>query len=125
MRQVVMIAAVASNGVIGDNGKLPWHLPEDLKLFKDLTMDCPLVVGRKTFESMPKSVWKTRTPFVLTSKSQIEHQGSIVIGSDLATLVDAATRYSPSGTAFIAGGSSLFEAAMGVNCLPLADMLII
>src|SRR5690606_11369414 len=91
----------------------------------DLTMDCPLVVGRKTFESMPKSVWKTRTPFVLTSKSQIEHQGSIVIGSDLATLVDAATRYSPSGTAFIAGGSSLFEAAMGVNCLPLADMLII
>ena len=125
MRQVVMIAAVASNGVIGDNGTLPWHLPEDLKLFKSMTMDCPLVVGRKTFESMPKVVWKTRTPFVLTSKSQIEHSGNIVIGSDLATLVDAATLYSPNGTVFIAGGSSLFESALGVNCPPLADMLII
>lgn len=125
MRRVVMIAAVASNGVIGDKGRLPWSLPQDLKLFKSLTMDCPLIVGRKTFESMPKIVWQTRSPFVLTRQNQIQHEGNIVISAELPRLIDAATKQSPTNTAFIAGGVQLFEEALGLHEAPLADQLII
>ena len=51
---LAIIAAVAENGVIGENNSLPWHLPEDLKYFKRVTMGKPLVMGRKTFESIGK-----------------------------------------------------------------------
>ena len=49
-----LIAAVARNGVIGRNGQLPWHLPDDLKHFKQLTMGHPILMGRRTFESIGK-----------------------------------------------------------------------
>ncbi len=51
--RIVLVVARADNGVIGNDGKLPWHIPEDLKHFKALTMGKPMVMGRKTFESLP------------------------------------------------------------------------
>ena len=51
--EIVLIVARADNGVIGDKGGLPWHIPEDLKHFKKRTMGKPMVMGRKTFESLP------------------------------------------------------------------------
>ena len=50
--KVEMIVAVATNGVIGKNGKMPWHLPTDLKRFKQITMGHAVVMGRKTYESI-------------------------------------------------------------------------
>lgn len=55
MRKSIIVAA-AQNGVIGKDGKLPWHLPGDLKRFKELTMGHTLIMGRKTFESLPPKV---------------------------------------------------------------------
>jgi dihydrofolate reductase len=52
--EVVLVVARADNGVIGHNGALPWHIPEDLKYFKKITMGKPMVMGRKTFESLPR-----------------------------------------------------------------------
>src|SRR3981081_2031724 len=54
--RIYLIAAVASNGVIGVNGKLPWHLPEDLKHFKQLTLGHPIIMGRRTWESLGKAL---------------------------------------------------------------------
>ena len=54
MVEVIMIVAIAKNGVIGREGKLPWHLPSDLKHFKKTTMGFPLIMGRKTFDSIGK-----------------------------------------------------------------------
>ena len=52
-REIFLVVAVARNGVIGREGALPWHLPADLKHFKALTMGKPMIMGRKTFESLP------------------------------------------------------------------------
>jgi len=51
--EIVLIVARGDNGVIGNKGTLPWHIPEDLKHFKKLTMGKPMIMGRKTFESLP------------------------------------------------------------------------
>ena len=50
--QVSMIVAMAANRAIGKNGRMPWHLPADLKHFKETTIGCPVIMGRKTFESI-------------------------------------------------------------------------
>ncbi|WP_332812353.1 dihydrofolate reductase [Sphingomonas sp.] len=52
-QEIVLVVARADNGVIGRDGKLPWHLPADLKHFKQVTMGSPMIMGRKTFESLP------------------------------------------------------------------------
>lgn len=125
MTDVVMIAAVSGN-VIGKDGALPWHIPEELKFFQSKTKGCAVIVGRKTFESMPSSVWKTRKPFVL-SKSLIhsceEQKVDGVICSDLELLIEVAGRYSD--TVYIAGGVDLFYRAMGCDGKPLANKLLI
>jgi dihydrofolate reductase len=65
---IVLVVARAENGVIGRDGTLPWHLPEDLKRFKALTMGTPMIMGRRTFESLPRllpgrrHIVLTRTP---------------------------------------------------------------
>ena len=53
MSRITLVVARARNGVIGRDGKLPWHLPEDLRHFKAVTMGRPMIMGRKTFESLP------------------------------------------------------------------------
>jgi len=66
--KLAIIAALTRNRVIGKNGKLPWHIPEDLKRFKRLTTDHPVLMGRKTFESLGKPL-PNRRNVVLSSKS--------------------------------------------------------
>lgn len=66
------IAACARNGVMGNKGKLPWHYPADLKHFRETTLNQVMVVGRKTFESMPPQLFKERTGIVLTKTHLIE-----------------------------------------------------
>ncbi len=66
-----LIAAVARNGVIGRNGQLPWHLPDDLKHFKQLTMGHPILMGRRTFESIGKPLPGRRNIVISSTRATI------------------------------------------------------
>lgn len=65
--KINIIAAVSDNGVIGKNGALPWHIPEDMKRFRELTTGNTVVMGRKTFESLGSKALPDRVNYVLTS----------------------------------------------------------
>ena len=111
--RIYLIAAIAQNGVIGVNGGLPWHLPEDLKRFKKLTLGHPVIMGRKTWESLGKAL-PGRKNIVVTSTPRYAAHGAVVAGSLEAAL--AACAGEPS--AFVIGGHGLF-----VESLPVASGL--
>jgi dihydrofolate reductase len=115
MPRVYLIAAVASNGVIGANGELPWHLPEDLKHFKMLTLGHPAIMGRRTWESLGHPL-PGRDNIVVTRKRGYEAPGASVAGS----LAGALALCAGERLAFVIGGSELYAAA-----LPLADALVL
>ena len=75
--EIVLVVARADNGVIGDAGRLPWHIPEDLRHFKELTMGKPMVMGRKTFESLP-GLLPGRRHIVITRDSGWSRPGAEV-----------------------------------------------
>ena len=78
MVDLAVIVAAARNGVIGSNNALPWHLPEDLRYFKRVTMGKPIVMGRKTFESIGRPL-PGRTNIVMTRASNFAHEGVRVV----------------------------------------------
>lgn len=106
----IIIAAVAENRVIGKDGELPWHIPEDMEHFRELTTGNPVIMGRKTFESLPDSVkpLPDRTNIVLT-RSGVE--------ADVkeAESIDAAYRIAEKhgDCAFIIGGASVYRQVLG------------
>ena len=111
---VTLLAAVARNGVIGVDGGLPWHLPDELALFKELTLGHVLVMGRRTFESVGRPL-PGRTTVVVTRRPDWEAEGVLRAGSvgealALAREVDAEV--------FVVGGAQVYAAA-----LPAADRL--
>lgn len=112
---VSMIAAVAKNGVIGKNGGLPWRIPSDLRWFKNTTQGCPVIMGRKTFESlkMPKGL-PGRTNFVL-SRENLE-LGSPEHLTHAISLNNALDKCKEFGLVdkeiFIIGGQSIYEEGM-------------
>jgi dihydrofolate reductase len=83
-KKVVLVAAIGENGVIGRDGTLPWRLKSDLQHFRKLTLNHPVIMGRKTYESIGKSL-KDRTNIVLTSDLSLRAPGAV-----LATSLDAA-----------------------------------
>lgn len=70
----IILAAVSENNVIGMDGKMPWHIPEDMKHFRKLTIGYPVIMGRKTYESIGKPLDK-RINLVLTKKGKFEENG--------------------------------------------------
>ena len=70
---ISIIAASDINGVIGYKNKIPWHCPEDLKMFKSLTMGKPIIMGKKTFKSLGNKCLPGRTTYVLTTKGIIRN----------------------------------------------------
>jgi dihydrofolate reductase len=109
---ISLIAALASNGVIGRENKMPWHLPEDLKRFKALTTGHPIIMGRKTFESLGKPL-PGRTNIVVSRASK----GPGFVPS-LEAAFEAALAAPGSDEIFVIGGAQIYEAA-----LPRADRL--
>ena len=79
MPVVTLVAAIAENGVIGHGNRLPWHLPADLKRFKALTMDKPILMGRKTFEAIGKPL-PGRRNLVLTRSAGFRPPGVDIVG---------------------------------------------
>jgi dihydrofolate reductase len=103
---VSAIAAIGRNGVIGREGKLPWHLPDDLKRFRAITWGKPIIMGRKTFESLGRAL-PGRTNIVLTRKSEYRAEGCVVVSSPPEALSVAAS--GGATEAIIIGGSEVFR----------------
>lgn len=101
---VSAIAAMDRNRVIGKNNQLPWHLPADLKHFKRITMGCPILMGRKTYQSIGKPL-PGRCNVVITSDTEFKACGCVVANSIDMALTAAAY----SKEVFVIGGASLFE----------------
>ena len=78
--EIVLIVARAANGIIGRDGALPWHLPADLRRFKTLTQGAPMIMGRKTFESLP-GLLPGRRHIVLTRDEAWSEEGAEVVRS--------------------------------------------
>jgi dihydrofolate reductase len=78
--KISIIVATAKNNVIGRNNELPWHLPQDLKYFKSVTLGKPIIMGRKTFESIGKPL-PGRTNIVVTRQTNWQHAGVLVAKS--------------------------------------------
>ena len=106
--RISIIVAVAQNGVIGRGGRLPWHLPADLKYLKALSLGHHIIMGRKTFESIGKPL-PGRTNVVVTRQAEYRAPGAVVAGS----VEQALAACSGDGEIFIIGGAELFAQAMG------------
>lgn len=109
------IAAVSENHVIGNHNQLPWKLPEDLKYFKNRTWGMPVIMGRKTYESVGKPL-AGRMNIVITSQSSWSHKGVIVVNNLTDALYEAGKQEVME--VFITGGSQVFREAF-----PLLDRI--
>lgn len=103
---IKLIAAVAKNKVIGNDNQLPWHIPEEFKHFKEMTIGHTLLMGRKTFESLP-SVLPGREIIVLTRKVDTKLKIRQVTENELPKLFNSFRN--SSNTLWIAGGKSVYE----------------
>ena len=113
---IVIIAAVAKNGVIGNDNALPWHLPEDLRHFKQLTTGHAVIMGRKTWESLPPKFRPLpgRLNIVVTRNADYVAEGATV-----ANALEAAVKVGAGKTAlFVIGGAELYA-----HTLPHAQRL--
>lgn len=113
--RVYLVAAVAANGVIGAGGQLPWRLPEDLRHFKELTLGHPVIMGRKTWDSLGKPL-PGRENIVVTRAPGYDAPGAHVAASLDAALALCAGE----PVVFVIGGSELYAAA-----LPTADGMVL
>lgn len=108
MSKVSIIAAVADNFAIGKNNKLIWHLPADMKHFKKMTTGHAVVMGKRTFESLPKAPLPNRRNIVLTSIPE----GNFDKYYEAVSLRDAIELCEKEEKIFIIGGSSVFKQAL-------------
>ena len=108
---LTLIAAVAKNGVIGTDNRLPWHLPADLKHFKALTTGRTVIMGRKTWESLPELFRPLpgRQNIVVTRNAGYRAAGAVV-----ATSLPAALAATTGEEAFVIGGAELYKAALSL-----------
>ena len=113
-----LIYARAANGVIGKDNRLPWHLPEDMAHFKRTTLGCPVIMGRKTWDSLPPKFRPLpgRLNIVVTRDPAFVAEGAAVAHS-----LEAARDLCPAGsTAWVIGGAQIYAQA-----LPLAREVVV
>lgn len=107
-----LIAAMGKNRELGQDLKIPWHIPEDLKYFRDTTRGCPVIMGRKTFESLGSKPLPGRRNIVIShvlSRESSPPQGFEVVGSfqDAIKLVQEET-----GLVFVVGGAGIYRESL-------------
>jgi len=120
-----LVAAVAENGVIGDDGGMPWHYPADLKRFKETTMGHPVIVGRTTYESIEERLGGPlpgRTNVVLSRRDSLDlPEGAVQARDPEEALGIAADALAPDReTVYVIGGATVYEQYLGA-----ADELLI
>jgi dihydrofolate reductase len=112
MSRIVLVLAMADNGVIGMRGAIPWRIADDMKRFKTLTLGKPIVMGRKTWDSLPKKPLPGRTNIVVTRDAAWHADGAVVAHS-----LDEALARDEDEIAII-GGAEIYRAA-----LPRSDVI--
>ncbi len=119
--KLALILAVADNGVIGRDNALPWKLPEDMRYFKQMTMGKPVIMGRKTFESIGKAL-PGRTNIVITRNGAFAAEGARCVSSleEALQVAEQTVSMEPAEEAVVIGGSEIYRVT-----LPLADRLYI
>ena len=119
---IALIAAVADNGIIGKDGEMPWHLPADLQHFKETTMGHPVIMGRRTYESIAAHIdgpLPGRTNIVL-SRSDPDVPDEVVVVESIDAAVEAANAVGETDTVYVIGGATVYE-----QFLPQADRLVL
>ena len=113
--EVAIIVAMTPQGLIGKNNQIPWHLPADLQRFKKITMEHPIVMGRKTFESLP-GILPGRQHIVLTRKKDYRATGCDIVSNwnEVEDLDAAVTKV------FVISGADIYKYA-----LPLAQQMYV
>lgn len=112
MPEIILIAAVSENGVIGKEGTMPWHIPADLRRFKHLTLGYPVLMGRKTFESLGRRPLPGRLNVVISSTRSFEGV------ENFPTPEEALNALAQEEKIFVIGGSTLYH-----HFLPQAQRL--
>ena len=112
MSEIVLVVAIAQNGVIGKKGAIPWHISDDMKRFKALTIGHTVVMGRKTWDSLPRKPLPGRINVVVTRQKGWQAEGAVVASS-----LGQATS-GTSGAVMVIGGAEIYERA-----LPLASRI--
>ncbi len=113
---ISLIAAVGKNNVIGVDGKLPWHLPEDFKWFKSVTMDKPIIMGRKTFDSIGRKPLPKRFHIIISRTKQSDTE-QVAWATSLQEALDIA-RAQQAEEVMVIGGAQIYA-----ESLPLADRI--
>ena len=113
--KISLVVAASQNNVIGRDNQLPWHLPEDLEYFKSVTMDKPILMGRRTFDSIGRPL-PGRRNIVITRDLEWDAEGVEVVHSVDDAL--AAGSLANSDEIMIIGGAQIYR-----ECLPIADRL--
>jgi dihydrofolate reductase len=114
MGGLTIVVAIDAQRGIGVDNKLPWHLPEDLAHFKRLTSGHPIIMGRKTFDSIGRPL-PNRRNIVITRNPDWRHEGV-----EAVTSLDAAIALTGGATAFIIGGAQIFNDSFG-----MADRMVV
>ena len=109
MKEIIIIAAIAQNGVIGYQGKIPWHYAEDFKHFKELTIGNTIIMGRNTWESLPKKPLPERENIIVTRNKNYVATGALIAGS----LNEAITKSSKEKICLI-GGNSIYQEGLTI-----------
>jgi dihydrofolate reductase len=110
--EIILVLARAANGVIGKDGGMPWHIPADLRHFKQITKGRPMIMGRKTFDSLP-GLLDGRRHIVLTRDTAWEEEGAEVVHS-----AEEALKLANGPHVCVIGGTEIFKIF-----LPLADRI--
>jgi dihydrofolate reductase len=127
-QQIGIIFAMAKNGVIGNNGQTPWYLPEDLKFFKEMTMGDTVIMGRKTWDSIPDKFKPLvgRDNIILTKQQNFKltdpkHNGVLVANS----IEQAIAKADPEKHIWFIGGSEIYNLAMPLaNYISITEIVI-
>ena len=114
---ISLIVAYNNNKVIGKDGKIPWHCSEDLRQFNQLTMGCPIIMGRKTFDSIGKVLPGRKNVVVTRNRDRIFPRDVEVVSSLKSAIIGATEAYL-SDEIFIIGGEEIYRQA-----LPIADTM--
>ncbi len=110
--EIILVLARAANGIIGKDGGMPWHIPADLRHFKQITKGRPMIMGRKTFDSLP-GLLDGRRHIVLTRDTKWEEDGA-----EVAHSVEAALKLANSPHVCVIGGAEIYKLF-----LPIADRI--
>jgi dihydrofolate reductase len=124
MTEIVLVAAVADNGVIGADNAIPWRLKSDMQHFRAITMNKPVVMGRKTFASMKRAL-PGRTNIVVTRDAGFSHPGVLVATSfdDALALARVDASHRGAGDIAVIGGAEVYAHFLGIaNRLEITEV---